>query len=568
MGVLKSAFRDLVSWETSTDLGAAFLILMADLVFQYWGPSLLAASDPDQAVLSFFSSMMFMGLAVFLLRLISRGVAHTHPGRWRFLHRLAALSNRTVMFGALPLVAAVFALLALPPLSLSISVWGGWLVQLCIVCGVAAVQTVSHYPFLPTPAEDGAPRCSWTAGSGHRMHYADPPGSWLALAACAVLAPMLLGTGEVLSTPYMMWTTLPVEAHSSVHRTQYMPNGDRLTLLPGSVVRVRYSLRHREVQIDRGGAYIEACACNHRKIEISPPQLTVRSGAATVSITTGGRPVPEDMKEVFIRRFNETTQVLVAQGNDIELSTSTAQAAGSSGPAKLTVQTLKPQKLAVVTPVSTEVQEISFDDARDRLAWLGGQLAFRGRPLAEVLAEVNLFADRQLEIRDPAIATVPVQANLLLGDVPDLAQRLVVALEREGHVRRTPEEHPDDPIGLVAFDADPARYGPVDAQISADFCASYRGAHDFFSYTLDPTEPDPRMTFNLAGCDVSTAMAGFAQQTGLDYEMVTPPIGSTLTHPLKGTYSLQQALTTMLNGTGCHATGNVHAGIKIDCARS
>lgn len=594
MGSSQPRVQERPYFELNLDLFAAAVVLFAIFIFWAWSADGSTVNDFERLSLEIFNHTAFAVPVLVSLRFIARGLSRRFPDRLRLLHRLAALSNRTVMFAVLPFVAATGVLLALSAYGTPHVAGWVWVVQFGLIFAIAGVQTWRKAPFLPTdfyvkvldananananvdaapPATDPiagepsslpAPCPDVDAPPPGFRRSADRVGSLLLLSGCAVLAGVLVLVGEAMLAPYLPWTTLPLKTNS-YRETDSLPDGNTLTIYPGSLIRVRYSLTRREIEIDRGGALLDVCPCHRQTNEWYSPDVIVRAGSAVVTVASDGSSGQDANHQFVMRLIGEKTEVLAHLGN-LELASVTGRS-GSAAPQSRAIRQLNVRDLAIVTPYHTEVRNITPQEQIDRLAWTHGVLSFKETPLDEVVTEVNQVADRPLQIEDPAIASVPVTGDFRMADLPNLAERVVVALERDGKVRRVPETGVIDPIQLVAYDADPNRYGPVEAQVSADLCASYRGVHDDSNVVYDFASPDPVIEFNLAGCDVPTALAGFSQQTGFQYEMVTAPT-TAVTHPIKGDYSVRDALATMLNGTGCRATGDVRRGLKIACTES
>lgn len=584
--------RELLSDEFLRDAYAAVVVSVASFVFWMWTAGGEGIDDLERLNLDLFDQMRPAVVALLLLRLMVRGIARRHPDRMRWVHRLAAPSNRTALFALVPLVAAVGVLLALSPWAPSHIEAGMWGMQFGLIFAVAGVQSWRKAPFLPrkfhvtVPAANHTPPSSTTIDQSNDANSGEPSraevnaplprssGSprWLGFLAIisgvAALSVVLVLVGEAMLAPYMKWTTVPLLADKTYRDVAYLPDGNSLEVYPGSQIRVRYSLTRREVEIDRGGAVINACPCNRRARDLHPPELAVRAGLALVTVPRPAGPGQDPKNEFFIHRIGEKTEVLASVGYDLVLESTVSTGSGPAASQRQTIHHLKANDLGVVTPTHTEIAPLSLAERNSRTAWQGGAFAFRGTPLADAVAEVNELAEHQFVLDEPALASVPVTANFRMLDLPNLAERFLVALERDGIARRTPEEHAGGPIRLIAFDADPARYGPAQSQVSADVCPSYRGVHELWTNIYDPTNPNPDMKFNLVGCDVATALVGFTQQTGFHYELLNAPTGTVTTRPIKGYYTVRDALATMLDGTGCHASGDVHSGLKIACTQS
>jgi transmembrane sensor len=57
------------------------------------------------------------------------------------------------------------------------------------------------------------------------------------------------------------------------------------------------------------------------------------------------------------------------------------------------------------------VQEKTLPEVEDNLGWLSGFVIFHESPLADAVAEFNRYNERQIVIRDPQVAAIPISGK-------------------------------------------------------------------------------------------------------------------------------------------------------------
>lgn len=76
----------------------------------------------------------------------------------------------------------------------------------------------------------------------------------------------------------------------------------------------------------------------------------------------------------------------------------------------------------------------------------------------------------------------------------------------------------------MALNADLARFGSAQAQLNDDICASYRRQHDPSTLIYDARGAKRTARFDLASCDLQTALMAFQEQPGFEYSIATAPL--------------------------------------------
>lgn len=210
---------------------------------------------------------------------------------------------------------------------------------------------------------------------GHTQAAAELPGvpvrrhGWgRAIAASLLLA--LVSYGAWQQAPALM-----ADYHTSTgeRRTVTLEDGSKVTLNSASALSVNFTGERRRVSLEAGEALFEPAA--------DPRPFVVESGAEAV----------QGSDAVFsVRRQGETSTVVVSRGQ--------AQVGG---------------RLLQVSP-----------DAQAQTAWQRGKLIFNGRPLREVIAELERYQHGRILISDSQLGALQVSGVFDLNDPHGLLRTL------------------------------------------------------------------------------------------------------------------------------------------------
>ena len=203
------------------------------------------------------------------------------------------------------------------------------------------------------------------------LHQPPAPRRWRRVSAIAASLAMLMAG-------YSAWQQLPVwqaDYHTSVGQRQSLTlaDGSRVTLNSGSALSVAFSAGQRKVVLEAGEALFETTE--------DPRPFVVEAGGEPVS---GGAAV------FSVRRQPEGNRVVLAQGD-----------------ARVGGQVLQP------TP-----------DAGAQTAWQRGKLIFNGKPLGQVLAELERYQHGRIFIPDQQLAALQVSGVFDLDDPHALLRTL------------------------------------------------------------------------------------------------------------------------------------------------
>ncbi|WP_075803286.1 FecR family protein [Pseudomonas putida] len=189
-----------------------------------------------------------------------------------------------------------------------------------------------------------------------------------AIAASLLLA--LVGYGGWQQAPALL-----ADYHTSTgeRRTVTLEDGSRVTLNSASALSVKYSAERRLVSLREGEALFEPAQ--------DPRPFVVEGGGEAV----------QGSDAVFsVRRLGNVPRVVVARGE----------------------ARIGEQRLA------------ASPDAQAQTAWQRGKLIFNGRPLREVIAELERYQQGSILISNSQLGALPVSGVFDLNDPHDLLRTL------------------------------------------------------------------------------------------------------------------------------------------------
>ena len=189
--------------------------------------------------------------------------------------------------------------------------------------------------------------------------------------------------------------TTPVGGIASVS----LKDGSNVTLNTATEVRVELSAQERQIDLERGEAFFEVAKDANRP-------FVVKAGTKRV-IAVG--------TQFSVLRNADDIRIIVAEGT-VRIEDSVAGSgqtpglpltAGSSADAVF----LSAGSVARAGAAGILVQKETPSETQEQLSWRTGILTFRDQTLLEAAAEFNRYNERQLVIRDPAIAALKIEGN-------------------------------------------------------------------------------------------------------------------------------------------------------------
>lgn len=226
---------------------------------------------------------------------------------------------------------------------------------------------------------------------------------WPALLGTAAAAAILV----VLAAPYVTAMLQPPQTEHHVagvgeNKTVALEDGTVLTLSASSAVDVRYTRAARQIDLVRGSAYFEVAHDEARPLMVDAAGVEVLVLGTAFGVRLG----PSDVR-VNVSRGR--VSVAEDQGDRVGLHRMlTTIGAGRQ----------------VVADLQGRIISESDADLGVALAWMEGQLIYDGATLADAVSDINRYRVKQLEIADPALASLQVTASFRV----DQAERFIAGL--------------------------------------------------------------------------------------------------------------------------------------------
>ena len=241
-----------------------------------------------------------------------------------------------------------------------------------------------------------------------------PAPRW-ALAASALITAVALALLVVASIGRLSndRRTAVIATRIGENRVVRLADGSIVTLGGDSRVAVDFHPRERDISLLRGEAFFRVAHDPHRPFKVAA------AGAVVVAVGT----------QFDVRRDTDRVIVDVVEGRVL------VQPRSPGLPIAL-LHAFRPRLAAVFVGAGqqTSVDSVEIEppsqvpDPQDATSWQSGRLAFRMRPLGDVLQQINRYSSKPIVIGDPGIAAVKVTGTVVDGNVSGWVASLHSAL--------------------------------------------------------------------------------------------------------------------------------------------
>jgi len=188
-----------------------------------------------------------------------------------------------------------------------------------------------------------------------------------------------------------------------------LSDGSRATLNTASQIEVDLSQRQRYVSVDRGEVYFDVASDPARPFVVSANDIEI------VVIGT----------KFNVRAISDVTTVSVISGA-VKVNLHENKHVNAGIPAEENISLHAGDQL--IYRSSTEAVEIHSFDAQRVGAWLNGHAIYDSQPLEYVVADLNRYFPRRLELGDPSLSSIPVSGTFDLTNSAATIEGLAVAL--------------------------------------------------------------------------------------------------------------------------------------------
>jgi transmembrane sensor len=165
-----------------------------------------------------------------------------------------------------------------------------------------------------------------------------------------------------------------------------LPDGSILKLNADAAVSVAHSPSERRIRLDRGEAFFIVRPDPARPFIVEAAGISVRAvgTAFNVRLADGG------------------LEVLVAEGRVTVTPPPPAasEAPSAESPAPALLEASQRVSLALTAPADRQIATLTRREIQQSLAWQHGLMTFTGKPLAEIVAELNRLNSTQLRLLD------------------------------------------------------------------------------------------------------------------------------------------------------------------------
>ena len=198
-----------------------------------------------------------------------------------------------------------------------------------------------------------------------------------------------------------------------------LPDGSRISLDADSALNVELTRQQRSLRLARGEAYFEVAK------DPSRPFIVSAGGASVRAVGT----------EFNVRMGDHRTVVAVVEGRvqvaalaDTATDAGVAAVAEARGAAALRLVAQVSAGQAVAYKAESGLQALSEAEASLATSWLEGRRQYRNEPLQYVLADVDRYTGRHIEIADAETAALKFTGTLNLDNSAAWLRALSIAL--------------------------------------------------------------------------------------------------------------------------------------------
>ncbi|MDD1622596.1 MAG: FecR family protein [Methylococcaceae bacterium] len=205
---------------------------------------------------------------------------------------------------------------------------------------------------------------------------------WRGLAGYGMAATVLLGVGWAMFSP-QGWYGLPRSYGTDKGQRQSLAlsDGSHLELNTDTEVRVHFNHHQRHVDLVRGEAFFEVGHDVERPFTVHVGNVLIRDIGTAFDVYKQSGQISVAVREGVVE--------MEGQGERREVSAGQQLAYDNGG----------------------RFVEVSQADIASATAWRQGLLLFRGRRLAEVLAEIGRYHDVDIRLPDPKLADLRVNGS-------------------------------------------------------------------------------------------------------------------------------------------------------------
>lgn len=241
-----------------------------------------------------------------------------------------------------------------------------------------------RHRFLEQPPASPAPKWTWAPLFGVAL-------------ACLVIVPFMVATPDLPTGDYLTGI--------GEHRTIPLADGSRIAMNTQTRLHVRYSPHGRDIDLIEGEALFSVARDSLRPFRVHARHTIVEALGTQFSIylgTSGTKIAVTQGRVKVFEKLNPTPVILNPNGL---LWTDTVVFELSESPEGLAVSAGHEARVSRDSfgDFEVETRRVELEELERRLAWVNGNLFFKGETLAEAVDEFNRYNWRKLKVTDPVI---------------------------------------------------------------------------------------------------------------------------------------------------------------------
>ncbi len=226
------------------------------------------------------------------------------------------------------------------------------------------------------------------------------PGSLAAVAAALVLAVV---AWHWLPRWYSQWSTPQYATERGVQRAVQLSDGSAVRLGGASTIRVDFAEHKREIRLGGGEAYFEVARDPARPFVVRTPTLRITA-----------------LGTAFTVRADDVRTVVAVTDGRVEIAPSAVPSAASRGP-----QVLRAEAGQQIAYDARSFEPIVLpSDTATALGWQGGALTYVDEPLRAVVARLNRYSNRDVQLADGTLGELRFTGTVFETQIEEWARGL------------------------------------------------------------------------------------------------------------------------------------------------
>lgn len=229
-----------------------------------------------------------------------------------------------------------------------------------------------------------------------RWHWAS---AFIVVTICLAILPFLLATADLAPGEYLTGI--------GEQRTIPLADGSRISMNTQSRLRVRFTEHGRDIELIEGEALFSVAHDPARPFKVHARRTIVEALGTKFSIYLGNSGTRIAVTQGRVRVFENLNPTPVILNPDGLLWTDTEVFEFSQQPEGLVVSAGQEARVShedSFGDFEVETRWVALEELERRLAWVNGNLFFKGETLGEAVGDFNRYNWRKLKIADPAIA--------------------------------------------------------------------------------------------------------------------------------------------------------------------